>query len=42
MPLHALYIANNGETDAIIEDMIARKPEMSVEDILEALHCQPE
>jgi hypothetical protein len=42
MPLHALYIANNGETDAIIEDMIARKPAMSAEDVLDALNCQPE
>lgn len=42
MPLHSIIIAENGETDAIIESMISRKPQMSAEDILDAINCQPE
>ena len=42
MPLHALIISENGETDAIIESMVARKPNMTAEDILDAINCQPE
>lgn len=41
MPLHALIIAENGETDAIIESMVAHNPQLSVEDILDAINCQP-
>jgi hypothetical protein len=41
MPLHALIISENGETDAIIESMVAHKPNLSADDILDAIACQP-
>jgi len=41
MPLHAILIAENGEIDAAIESMMAHKPQLSADDIIDAINCQP-
>ena len=42
MPVMSLIISENGETDAVIESMMARKPQLSVDEILDAINSVPE